>query len=176
MDIQSASPITMCLSKVTLAAGTTTTLSNTGTTTYAIQGKAYTKAAMTNAATPTTDAATGLAFVPIPIPLTTQGLPGGIPAGAAGYGCIYIVGFNAAGALKVVQGDIAPMDASGNFLQAPGIPGLPTDFCPVGYMIVKLGPTAVATWTFGTNNNSSVTGVTYVFGDLVSLPGRPLIS
>lgn len=176
MDIQSAAPVTLCMSKVTLAAGTTTTLSNTGTTTYAIQGKPYTKAAMTNAATPTVDAATGLPFVPIPIPGTTQGLPGGIPAGAAGYGCIYIIGFNAAGALKAVQGDIAALDAAGTFLQAPGIPGLPNDFCPVGYEIVKLGPTAVATWTFGTNNNSGVTGATYIFGDLISLPGRPLTS
>ncbi len=176
MDIQSAAPVTLCLSKVTLAAGTTTTLSNTGTTTYAIMGKAYSRAAMANVATPTTDAATGLAFVPIPIPGTTAGLPGGIPAGAPGYGCIYIVGFNAAGALRVVQGDIAALDASGNFVQAPGIPGLPNDFCPIGYMIVKLGSTAVATWTFGTNNNSGVTGVTYVFGELVSLPGRPLTS
>src|SRR5688572_29208020 len=106
MDIQSASPVTMCLSKVTLAAGSTTTLSNTGTTIYGIDGKAYSKAAMSNVATPILDAATGLPFIPIPIPLTTQGLPGGIPAGAAGYGCIFIVGFNAAADLKVVQGGI----------------------------------------------------------------------
>ena len=174
MDIQSASPYTICLSKVTLAAGTTTTLSNTGTTIYGIGGKAYTKAAMSNVATPTTDAATGLAFVPIPIPLTTQGLPGGIPAGAAGYGCIYIVGLNAAADLKIVQGGITATDSDGNFLQAPGIPGLPTDFCPIGYVIVKLGPTAVATWTVGTNNWAAVTGVTTDFGDLIGLPGRPL--
>lgn len=176
-DIQSAAPVTLCMSKVTLAAGTTTTLNNTGTTTYAIMGRAYTKAAMANAATPTTDASTGFAFIPIPIPLTTQGLPPGVPGGAAGYGCIYIVGFDSAQAVKVVQGDIAPTDAAGNFIYAPNPPtGLPNDFCPIGFLIVKLGPTAVATWTFGTNNNSSVTGATYTFGDLVSLPGRPLTS
>jgi hypothetical protein len=42
--------------KVALAAGTTTTISTTGTTTYGINGKAYSKAAITNGATPTTDA------------------------------------------------------------------------------------------------------------------------
>lgn len=162
MDIQSASPQTLCLSKITLAAGSTSTLSNTGTTTYGIAGKAYTKAAMSNATTPTTDAATGSAFVGV----------------VANYGCLFIVGFNAAGDLKCVQGEVAPLNAQGTFVTAPGVPGLPNDFCPVGYVIIKAGATANATtgWIFGTSNMSSVTGITYTFGDLIGLPGRPLTS
>ena len=183
MDYQASLPATFCLSKVTLAAGTTTTLSNTGTTTYCIKGKAYTKAAMTNAATPTTDWGTGQAFIPIPIPLSSPNIAG-VPNGAAGYGSIYAVGFNAAGDLKVIQGQIAALDANGAFITAPQFgamgpqgsqPGS-NDFCPIGYIVVKLGATAVATWTFGTNNMSGVTGVTYTFVDVITLPDRPQIS
>lgn len=177
MDMQQQIPITMCLSKVALAAGTTTTISTTGTTTYAVKGKAYTKAAITNGATPTTDFATGAAFLPIPIPATAPNL-------AAGYGSVYTVGLDTSGNIKVVQGTIVPLDASGNFINAPQFGGLggpgvdssTTDFCPIGYIVIKLGATAVATWTFGTNNLSSVTGVTYTFVDVVTLPDRPQVA
>lgn len=183
MDDQSSIPVTMCLSKATLAAGTTTTLSTTGTTTYAIRGKAYSKTAITNGATPTTDYATGLPFVPIPVPLTSPNLPG-VPNNAPGYGCVYTVGFDHSGNIKVIQGQIQALDSSGAFVVAPQFGGLgpqgsgsnDNDFCPIGYMVVKLGATAVATWTFGTNNNSSVTGVTYAFQDVITLPDRPQIS
>lgn len=131
MDTLQAIPITMCLGKVTLAAGTTTTISNTGTTVFAIRGKAYSKGAMTNAATPTTDYATGLAFKPIPIPATAPNL-------AAGYGSIFMVGLDHSGNLRVIQGTIEALDASGNFINAPqfgalGVAGsgsTDNDFCP----------------------------------------------
>lgn len=162
MDIQSAAPVTQCMSKVALAAGTTSTLSNTGTTTYAIRGKAYSKAAMTNAATPTTDAATGLPFVPVP----------------ANQGCAFLIGFNAAGSLLAVQGGLVPLNAAGQFMSAPVFGGPPNDFCPIGYLIIKAGATASSApgWTFGTSNMSGVTGITYTFVDLVGIPDRPQIS
>lgn len=180
MDQQASIPVTMCMSKVTLAAGTTTTISTTGTTTYAIRGKAYTKAAISNGATPTTDFATGAAFLPIPIPATAPNL-------AVGYGCVFTVGLNAAGDIKVIQGTIVPMDLTPAFIVAPQFGGLGgqgsgsaagvnNDFCAIGYIIVKLGSTAVATWTFGTNNLSSVTGVTYTFVDVCTLPDRPQVA
>lgn len=177
MDLQSLIPLTLCLGKVTLAAGTTTTLSNTGTTIFAIRGKAYSKAAMTNAATPVTDYATNAAFIPIPIPNTAPNL-------AAGYGSVFTVGFDATGTLRVIQGTVVPLDASGNFINAPqfgalgpeGSGSTDNSFCPIGYILVQLGATAVATWTFGVNNLSSVTGVTFTFVDLVSLPDRPQTS
>ena len=183
MDLQQATPVTMNFTKAALAAGTTSTVSTTGTTTYAILGKFYTKAAITNGATPTTDWATGAAFIPIPIPLSNPNL-GGVPNGAAGYGCIYTFGFDSTGAQRVVQGMITALDSTGNFIMAPQFGGLgpqgpgttDNDFCPIGYIVVKLGSTAVATWTFGTNNNSGVTGVTLVFVDVATLPGRPQVS
>jgi hypothetical protein len=162
MDVQQTIPVTMCLSKVTLAAGTTTTLSNTGTTTYSVRGKAYTKAAMTNAATPTTDAATGAAFLPVP----------------ANFGSVYTIGFNAAGSLLAVQGNVVPLDGNGAFINAPQFGGLPLDFCPIGYLVIKAGATASSApgWLFGTNNMSGVTGITYTFVDVIGLPDRPQVS
>lgn len=162
MDRHAKEPITMCLGKVTLAAGTTTTLSNTGTTVYTIRSKAYSKAAMSNTATPTTDWATGAAFLPV----------------LANNGSVFMVGFDAAGNLKCVQGTVVPLDVSGAFTVAPTFGALPTDFCPIGYIVIKAGSTASATtgWIFGTNNMSSVTGITYTFVDIVSIPDRPQIS
>ena len=177
MDLQQFNPVTMCLSKVTLAAGTTTTLSNTGAIVYAIRGKAYSASALNNTATPTVDFATGNAFLPIPIPATAPNL-------AAGYGSIFMAGLDHAGTLRVIQGTVVPLDSSGNFINAPqfgalgpaGSGSTDQDFCPIGYIVVKLGATAVATWTFGTNNLSGVTGVTYAFQDLISETDRPQVS
>lgn len=173
MDLQQAIPVTMCLSKVTLVAGTTTTLSNTGTTTFAIRGKAYTKAAMANAATPTLDWSTGIAFLPV----------------LANFGSIFTVGFDSTGALRVIQGTLAALDgavaASAKFITAPQFGGFGpagsgstnNDFCPVGYIIIKCGSDFVAgTWTFGVNNLSAVTGVAYTFVDVITLPDRPQIA
>lgn len=145
-----------------LAAGTTTTYSTTGTTTYCIKGKAYSKAAVTNGATPTLDGNTGLAFRPIPI----------------GSASVFVYGFNAAGTVVVVQGGIEPQDVAGNINRAPQFPLLPDNFSPIGYEVVRLAPAtaavpAVATWTFGTSNNSAVTGVTYSFTSVMMLPDRP---
>lgn len=162
MDILQASPYTICPKKITLAAGTTSTLNNTGTTDYAINGRAYQKAAMSNAATPTADAATGAAFNPVP----------------ANKGCIFLIGFSAGGSLLAVQGRIEDLDAAGSFKNAPqmGIP--PNDFCTVGFLIIKAGATASSApgWLFGTNDMSGVTGITYTFGDLMGIPGRPFVA
>lgn len=152
-------PVTQCMGKVTLAAGTTTTISNTGTTVFAIRGKAYSKSAMSNAATPTVDA-NGKAFRPI----------------IANQGTIIIVGFDKDGNVKAMQGSIEALDASGAFTRAPELPVIPDTMCPVGYIVLKGGSTLVSTWTFGTNNLSSVTGMTYTFGDLIGMPDRPIIS
>lgn len=168
MDMQQLVPLTLALGKVTLAAGTTSTLSNTGTTIYAIEGKAYTKAAMANAATPTTDWATGNAFLPV----------------TANNGSIFMVGFDSTGALRAIQGTITPLDSSGAFRQAPQFGGFGpagsgstnSDFCPVGYIVVKAGATASA-WTFGTSNFAGPpTGITFTFVDVIGWPDRPQIS
>lgn len=173
MDMQSAAPATMCFTKATLAAGTTTTLSTTGTTTYSVKGKFYTLSAWTNQATPTTDAATGNAFIGV---LKNQG-------------SIFLVGVDKSQAMKVIQGTIVPLDTvsvPGNFINAPNFGALgfsgsgstDNDFCPIGYIVIQAGSTANNTtgWIFGTNNMSSVTGITYTFQDVCTIPDRPVVS
>lgn len=160
MDVLAASPVTLCMSKATLAAGTTSTVSTTGTTVYSIRGRAYSKSAITNGATPTTDAAKGSAFRPI----------------IANQGTVIIWGLDSSGNQKACQGSIEALDASGAFIRAPELPVLPNTMCPVGAIILKGGSTLVSTFTFGTNNLSGVTGMTYTFIDLIGMPDRPFVS
>lgn len=160
-------PITMALGKAALVAGTTTTITTTGTLPYAIRSKAYSRAALTNSATPTTDINTGLAFLPLAFPASAL---------VGGQGSVFVIGFNAAGSTVVAQGSVVQLDVTGAFVVAPQFPVLPDNFCPASYLVVKLGPTAVANWVFGVNNLSAVTGVTYTFVDVVMLPDRPQIS
>ena len=155
-------PQTANYTKVGLVAGTTSTVTTTVTAMYTIKGYIYTKTAITNGATPTTDANTGLAFVPIPFPNN---------------GCTFVWGLDSTGAQKVVQGPINALDSSGNFIVAPQIPvDIPDTMCPLGTIVIKLGATAVATWLFGTSNLSGVAGVTYSFADIGTLPGRPAVA
>lgn len=161
MDTLQQVPLTMCTVDANLVAGTTTTLTNTGTIHYCIGGKAYNKSAMTNAATPTTDANTGIAFVAV-TPNT---------------GCAFVIGLNAAGSLVVAQGGLQALDVAGNFIVAPQFPAIPDTMCPISYEIIKAGSTAAAGgWVFGTNNQSSVTGITYALVDLMTLPARPQVA
>lgn len=167
MDNLKMAPLTLCLSKATLAAGTTTTYSTTGTTVYAIKGKAYSTAAKTNVATPTVDITDGLAFTPVAYPASSS---------VGGQGSVFVFCFDSGGTLRVAQGTVEQLDILGNFINAPQFPIIPDTVCPFGYLVVKLGPTAVANWTFGSSNLSGVTGVTYTFVDVITLPDRPQVS
>lgn len=162
MDILQAAPVTLGPIKATVVASTTTTLSNTGTMNALIRGKGVQVSAWSTTATPTTDANTAAAFIGV----------------VANKGSVYVIGFNAAGTMKVAQGTIESLDTSGNFVNAPQFPGLPNDFAPASYLVIKAGSTANATtgWIFGTSNNSAVTGITYTFVDISSLPDRPQVS
>lgn len=192
MDTVQQAPITMALASFAWAEGTTSTLSTTGTNAYLIQSLFYSRTALTNQATPTTDYATGNAFIPMPVPGTTTGLPPGVISvpSTGGYACAFTLGFNAAGDLKAIQGPIRGIDAAGNFIQgAPelspslGPPGpnpgttagimSNSDFCPCGFIVVKSYSTAVASFTFGTTSWST-TGYTTSLGNIASLPGRSL--
>lgn len=161
MDTLQQAPITACFTKAGLAAGTTSTLTTTATVTYANRGKMYSKAAITNQATPTTDAVTGGAF----------------PSLLANQGVTVAIGFDVSGNLKASQGAIVALDVSGNFTQAiPTFPTIPDGVTLFGYIVLKAGSTLSGTWTFGTNNLSGVTGMTYSFQDLCNQPDRPQIS
>lgn len=160
MDFLSASPQTYLITRPVLAAGTTSTVTTTNAITGYVNGVSYNSAALTNQATPTTDLNTALAF----------------PSLSANQGTIVVLGINSSGALKAVQGSIVALDASGAFIVAPQPPSMPDSFLPFGKIVLKAGSTLVSTWTFGTNNLSGVTGMTYSFADLTGVLGRPVIS
>lgn len=156
--------------KAGLAAGTTTTITIGNNTNFAIGGKAYLKAAASNAATPTTDGLTGLAFAPVPVGSATAG----------GYGCVFVVCLDNGGNIKVVQGEITRTDtaavASSKFIDAPEFPPIPDTLCPIGYVITRTDSTASA-WTFGSSNLAGPpTGVVHTFVDVMVLPSRPQVS
>jgi len=156
--------LTMCMMKSALAAGTTTTYSTTGTTHFCIDGAAYTVAAATNAATPTTDVNTAAAFTAI----------------AASKGCSFVWGYNAAGAVKVAQGPIVDLstDADGanaKFTKVPPFPNFPADFCPIAYLITKVGASGAA-WTMGSSNLAGPpSNVLHTFQSVAALPSRPQV-
>jgi len=178
MDNLQFAPVTQCMTKAGLAAGSTTTLTQTlagGATTniIAIRGKMYSVAALSNTATPTVDYATGKPFLPV----------------LANQGCVFMVGFDHSGNLRVIQGQVANLDTvtvPGNFLTAPqfgamgpsGSGSTDQDFCPIGYEVIQAGATANNTtgWVFGTSNQSGVTGVTYTFDDVCGIVDRPQVS
>lgn len=148
-----------------LAAGTTTTTTTTASTVCSIGGKFATAyASASNAATPTTDVNTGAAFATVPV----------------NYGSVFVYGVNAAGSLKVAKGTNAVLiggvtTTPGSFVNdVPQFPILPDDFCPIGYVVVKIGPSGSA-WTFG-SSNWTATAVTTSFVNCSTLPDRPQIS
>lgn len=152
---------TMSHVKAGLIAGTTSTYTTTAITKCAINGKWATDLAVqTNTASPTTDAATGNAFTPIQI----------------NQGGVFVWGVNAAGAIKVVQGQVVNTQPGvaavpGSFNEVPYMPVLPDDFCPICYTVVRVGPTGAA-WTFGASNWTA-TAVVATFQDVMGLPDRP---
>lgn len=136
--------------KAGFAAGTTTTVT-TAAFTYTIEGRQYNKAAASNAATPTLDAATLKPFIPV----------------APGKACNFVGGVNAAGLVEFWQGPIT------NAGQPADFPSLPFTHAPFGYVRVEsAGPNA---WTFGASNMAGVAGVTHSFRDISGLPARPTV-
>lgn len=190
MDTVAKAPVTMNPQSFAFAEGTGSTISTTGTNTYIIESFFYSRTALSSQATPTTDYATGNAFIPMPVPLSTSGLPFGVPNPCAGYACAYTLGFNSVGTLLAIQGPIVGLDANGNFISAapslspalgppgpnPGtLAGISADnnFCPCGFIVLLSGSAAVATFTFGTTIWST-TGYTTSLGNIATLPGRSL--
>ena len=152
--------------------GTTSTYTTTVTTTVSINGKfGTTLGAQTNTPSPTADAVTGTAFVP---------LPAGSADTTAGRATVVVAGVNAAGAIKFAQGSIVKTalgvtTTAGAFIDAPQFPQLPDDFAPLAYFLVRNSPSAAA-FTTGTTSwtASGITCSTPV--NVSTLPDRPQTS
>lgn len=164
MDNNASRGITQQLANATVLGVAGTTLNLSVATLVSIAGKLYNKAISNTEATPTTDACTGLAFLPIP----------------ANKGSVFVVGLVAAGTLAICQSEVVALDASGNFIVAPEFPAsIPDTICPIAYLIVKAGAAYVATttgWLMGTHNTSGVTGMTITPVNINSLPARPQVA
>src|SRR4029077_14125951 len=130
---------TLNLVNAAAVAGTGSSFTSTVTTAGCINGKFVTTlAAQTNAASPTTDANTGVAFNALNPNQT----------------CALVFGQTAAGALQLVQGPIIACalgvtTTPGALINEPQFPALPNNFLPLAYTIVRTAPSA-APWVPGT--------------------------
>lgn len=149
-----------CTTSGTLVAGTTTTITTSTTINYSINGIAYIKTAITNGATPTTDWPNGNAF---------RGI-------VANQGTVIVLALDSGGTVRAGQGDIEALDSQGAFVTLPQFPRLGDLVAPFGMIILKAASNLSGTWTFGSSNLSSVTGMTYTFKNLMTLPARPIAS
>jgi hypothetical protein len=157
--------ITINLVSAAAVAGTTSTYTTTVTTECVINGKfATTLGAQTNTATPTTDATTGAAFLPL----------------APNQCCALVLGQNLAGAIKLSQGPIIPTltgvtTTVGALINDPQFPPLPADFCPLAYTVVRTAPSA-SPWTPGTGSWTASGVSASTFANVAQLPNRPQAS
>lgn len=157
--------LTCNFASAAMVAGTTSTYTTTVTTNCCINGKfATTLGAQTNTATPTTDATTGLVFVAL----------------APNQTCCIVIGQNAAGVIKMCQGPIIACGIGvtttvGSLVYEPQFPGLPNDFCPLAYTVVRTAPSAAA-WTPGTSSWTASGVSASTFQNCAQMPNRPQAS
>src|SRR4030067_3447270 len=148
METSVLAPANFCSTKAGLAVGTTTTTTTANASLFCIGGKAYSAAAASNAATPTTDAVTGAAFTAIAL-------------NKAG---VFAVCLNTSGALQIVQGGIVDYTDAGADATAPPPPAIPHPLTLIGYEFVKVISTGSA-WAMGGSNQATQTGITKKFAD-----------
>lgn len=139
------------------ATGAETVYDTTVTINYVLGGKIATKTAITDGATPTTDYVTGSA-----ITLT------------ASKSRTVVWGLISGGTVKVIAGPIVDWNGT-SYNVPPSFPGIPDDFVPFAYQIIKGASTVSGTWTFG-SSNWSATGITSAIVNVAVLPSRPQTS
>ena len=156
--------MTMGTVNVNLSRGTTSTYTTAAASAGQINGKWVTPlTAQTNAASPIVDAATGLAFVPLPINSAT----------------VIVYGQTAAGVIQMAQGSIEPTlpgsgNTAGSFIRAPQFPMVPDNFMEFAYFLVRTAPSA-ALFTAGTSSWTA-TGITAsTVQNIGTFPDRPQI-
>jgi hypothetical protein len=150
--------------KTGLILGTTSTYTTTVTSAGMIGGKYVTGlTAQTNTASPTTDAVTGAAFVPL----------------TANQATVIVVGQKADSTIQFAQGSIEKTQTgvtttAGSFIRAPEFPVLPDDFMVFGYILVRTSPTGNA-FTTGTTSWTASGITTTQAVQCGVLPDRPQI-
>ena len=150
-----------------MAAGTTSTYS-IGVSNACIKGKFIAPTpSVTNAASPTTDAVTGVAFVPLTANQATVLVWGLSTSGGAGL-------------IQLMQGSIVPTETgvtttAGAFINAPQFPVIPDNIVPLAYCLVRTSPTG-SSFTAGTTSWTASGITTSTFQNIGTMPDRPQTS
>ncbi|MCK5606902.1 hypothetical protein KAR91_33680 [Candidatus Pacearchaeota archaeon] len=169
--------MTFCNTDAGLIAGSTTTLTMGVNPYYCIRGKAYTQATVTNVQPSIIDLTTGVTMAGI----------------AAGFGAAILIGATSSESttLRMIQGEAKPLLANtaaftpGAFRDAPQFGPMPDDFCPYGYVIVKVATdyTSGSSYIFGSSNTTATgaqsgasTAHANTFTSIMVLPDRPQTS
>ena len=151
--------LNMCFSSGALTGtGAETVYDTTAAIVYSIDGKLYSKSAVTDGATPTTDGNTSAAFTAV--------LPDKI--------CVFVWGLNSSGTVSLYQGDIDDVDGDTDLAEVyPQFPSLPDSVTPFAYTIYQTtGASAAAGLRPGTDNWNA-TGLTATHVNISTLPKRP---
>ena len=158
MRLGQATGLDMCMTSGLLTAtGAETVYDTTVTITFSINGVLYTKTAVTDGATPTTDINTAAAFTALQ------------PDKA----CTFLWMLNASGTVAVAQGPIVDVDGDVDLveLQMPLFPTVKAGYVPFAYQKIQTSGASSA-WTFGVGNWNA-TGVTDIIKNISTLPSRP---
>ena len=151
--------VTLVKAGLTGLSGAATTFS-TNALTFAIGAKVPAAKTFTTAATPTTDASTGVAFKPL----------------VANQVCVFLFGVDAGGNAKVAQGQAVPWtDTSANSTAVP-FPSLPDTVAPFGYAVIKAGSTTSGNWTFGSSNWNATGIVVDTPVDIIAPPSSTVLT
>lgn len=141
------------------ATGAETVHDTTVTIAFSIDGKAYTKTAITDGTTPTTDHNTAAAFDAV------------LPDQA----CVFVWALNASGTVKVMQGEVVDVDGTSDIREAAlQFPNIPNDVCPFAYMIYQTDGTSAAAGLRPGTDNWNATGLTVTIQNVHILPSRPI--
>ena len=153
---------------LTMAMGKAGVVADDGATTYdiataidfCVDGKAFTKATVSNGATPVLDGTTGVAFTAV------------LPDQA----CILVMALDAAGAVSVHQGPIVTVDGDSDELDfAAQLPLVDTSlYCPFAYIKYQTAGTSAAAGLKPGTDNWNATGLTSTVVDLIAYPARPI--
>jgi hypothetical protein len=136
------------------ATGAVTTHDTTVIIPFLVNGRFFSRAAITTGATPTTDGNTGLAITLI-----------------ANQARAVVWGLNAAGTVSVYAGPVVEQSAGAYLERAPQLPSIPETITPFAVQYLEAGGTA-GTITFGTSNWNA-TGFTNIIHNVAVLPSRP---
>lgn len=127
---------------------------------FCVDGKAFTKATVSNGATPTLDGTTGAAFTAV------------LPDEA----CILVMALDAAGVVSVHQGPKVTVDGTSDELDfAAQLPMVDLSvYCPFAYIKYQTAGTSAAGGLRPGTDNWNATGLTSTAVDLIAYPARPV--